>query len=261
MAIRILSLAAVALTAGTVHAGTILETVTRDLNSQKTSTHITMAQDGMMRVEQKPADTFMVFRDDTIFNVNNREKNYTAMDRAAMKRMAEQINPAMKQMQEQMAKMSPEQRAQMEKMMGNRMPGMGKEKSVEVRKTARTGKIGGYSCSYVEKYEDAVMTEELCVVPPGSLKGSQELIDAAKKMSALMQEMLSGIDSPWIRQMADNQSASYDKIGGVPVLSRHYSDGKAVSEMTLKAIRGESIPAAAFDVPAGYTKKDLMTRR
>lgn len=261
MTIRILSVAAVALAASTVHAGTILEMVSRDLVNQKTDTHLTMAQDGKMRVEQKAGDSFMIFKDDTLFTINNREKNYMAMDRAAMKRMAEQINPALKQMQEQMAKMSPEQRAQMEKMMGTRMPGMGKEKSIEIRKTSRTGKIGSYSCNYVERHEDGAMTEEMCVVPPGSLKGSDELIAAARKMSALLQEMLNGIDAPWLKQMADNQTANFDKIGGVPVLTRHFNAGKAVSETTMKTIRSEAIAASAFEVPAGYTKKDMMARR
>lgn len=249
---------------GAAHAGTVLETVNRDLPAgadSKTHTMMTYAQDGKMRVETKPGDTLMIFKDETIFTVNHKEKSYYSMDRAAMKRMADQVNPALEQMQDQLAKMSPEQRAQMEKMMGSRLPGMGKQKSQEIRKTARTDKIGGYTCSYVEVHEDGVLSDELCVVPPGTVKGSQDLMDAAVKMSALLKEMLGGIDAPWLKQSVDKQVADYEKLGGLPLLTRHYSGGQPASETTLKSIRNEPVPAALFEIPAGYAKKEMMARK
>jgi hypothetical protein len=256
---------ALALAIGGAHAGTVLETVNRDLPASadgKMHTMMTYAQDGRMRVETKPGDTLMIFKDDTIFTVNNKDKSYYSMDRAAMKRMADQVNPALKQMQDQLAKMPPEQRAQMEKMMGNRLPGMGKQqKSQEIRKTARTDKISGYTCSYVEVHEDGILSDELCVVPPGTVKGSQELMDAAAKMSALLKDMLSSIDAPWLKQSVDKQVADYEKIGGLPLLTRHFADGKPTSETTLKSIRNEPVPAALFEIPAGYAKKEMMGRK
>jgi hypothetical protein len=258
---RLLCLSALLVAANAAHAGTILETISRELAPDgESSTMSTYAQAGSMRVEGNAGDGVMIFRNDTIYLVNPREKSYAIMDHETMKRMAEQVNPALKQMREQLAKMPPEQREQMEKMMAQRMPGLGKQKTQDIRKTSRTEKIGGVPCTYVEVVEDGVLSDELCVAAPGALKGTQELMDAAMKMSALLKEMTSTLDAPWLKDMMERQAANYEKLGGVPVLTRHFTDGKASHETTIKSVRTEAIPAASFEVPAGYTKKDLMSR-
>src|SRR5262245_31052999 len=122
MRIRNLGLALLLLAAGPAHAGTVLETTTQNLANQTTQANRTLAQDGKLRVEQQSPESFMLFRDETVFTVNGRDKTYVALDRAALTRMVDQINAASKKMQEQMAKLPPEQRAQMEKMMGGSMP-------------------------------------------------------------------------------------------------------------------------------------------
>lgn len=251
-------IAAILLMAGSAHAGTVMESLNKDLAGNRAeSTTTTYAQAGQMRVEPGTNDGFLIFKNDTLYSINNKDKNYLVMDRATMKKMIDQINPMMKQMQEQLAKMPPEQRAQMERMMGKKIPGMGPASVQEVRKTARTGKIGGYSCNYVEVAEDGVVANELCVVAPAALKGGDELMNAALKMSALVHDMLQGMDAPWLKQSVDRQVENYGKIGGVPVLSRYYTDGKAVNETTIKSIRTQALPASTFEVPAGYSRKEL----
>ncbi len=244
-------------------AGTILETLNRGLGGGGTTTINTWAQDGMLRVETKPSEATMIFKDDTLYSINHQEKSFVAMDRASMKRMADQLSPALNAIQEQMKNMTPEQRAQMEKMMGGRMPaGMGApETKQELKRTSRTDKIGDYKCTYVEVIEDGVLTDEVCVAPASSIKGSEELIVAGKKMADLMKEMMSGMNAPWLKQMAEKQTQNFEKLGGIPVLSRHFEDGKPNNETTMTAIRSESLAASMFQVPAGYTKKDMTAPR
>jgi hypothetical protein len=260
MLVRTLTILALACSAA--HAGTTLETVNRDLADGRATTINTWAQNGMMRVETQPTESTMVFKDDTIYVINHQDKSYFVMDRASMKRMADQVNPMLKMLQERMKDMTPEQRAQMEKMMGGSVPGMGgAEKKQEIKRTARADKIGGHSCTYVEVLEDGVLTDEMCIVPGTALKGSDELLASAKKMANLMKEMMSGMDAPWLQQMAQKQMHNFESLGGIPVLSRHFDAGKPRSETTLTSIRSESLGAATFEVPAGYTKKDMMTPR
>ena len=260
MPMRALTLTALAALSSTLHAGTVMETVSRDLGDPGNATTITTyAQDGRLRVEPRPGDSVMIFKDDVIYNVNRKDRTYVVMDRATMKRMADQINPALKQMQEQLAKMPPEQRAQMEKMMGGRAAGMMSDEPQEIRKTERTGKASGYPCSYVEVHQGGALTDEFCVVSVNALKGSQDLLASAKKMSALMKEMFANLDAPWLKDMV-SKHADYEKIGGIPVLTRHFADGKAAHETAMQAIRSESLAASLFDVPAGYAKKDMMMR-
>jgi hypothetical protein len=265
MPIRTLPLLTLALFAGVAQAGTLLETVNRDLGGNGGETVInTWAQNGMMRVEtqaEKMANrSTMIFKNDTIYALNHQDKSYIAMDRDSMKRVAEQLNPALKMLQERMKDMTPEQRAQMEKMMGGRLPpGVGEaEKKTEIKRTARADKVGGHSCTYVQVLEEGTLTDEMCVTPGNALKGSDELMTAATKMADLMREMMSTMDAPWLKQMADKQVQNFAALGGIPVLSRHFEAGSPQSETTLKSIRSEALAASIFDVPAGYTKKDML---
>lgn len=256
---RLLILASLAAASFGVQAGAVMEMQVRDLTNAKATpiTVVTQAQDGRMRVEPKPGDAVMIFKDDVIYNLDVQDKSYMALDRATMKRMADKAGPALKQMQEQLAKMPPEQRAQMEKMMGDRIPGMVASAPQEIRKTARTGKAAGHACTYVEVLEKGVLQDEYCVVAPGALKGSQELFDAARRISALMQEMLGSLNAPWLQEIADRQP-NFDKLGGIPVASRHFQNGKAVHESSLQSLRSESLPASLFEIPAGYTRREMM---
>lgn len=261
MPIRTLSLLTLALCAGATQAGTLLETVNRDLSANGGSMTInTWAQNGMMRVETQADEgaqrSTMIFKNDTIYAIDHRDKSYYAMDRESMKRVAEQLNPALKMIQERMKDMTPEQRAQMEKMMGGSLPGV--EKKTEIKRTARTDKVGGHSCSYVQVLEDGVLTDEMCVAPSQSLKGSDEVMTAATKMAGLMREMMSTMDAPWLKQMADKQIQNFAELGGIPVLSRHFAAGSPQSETTLTSIRTQTLAASTFDLPAGYTRKDML---
>lgn len=265
MPIRTLSLSILSLSmyASLAHAGTKLETVNRDLSDGRATTINTWAQGGMLRVEAQPNESTMIFKDDTIYAISHRDKSYIAMDRASMKRMAEQINPALQALQARMKTMTPEQRAQMEKMLGGRLPkGMGEpEKQQQITRTSRNDKINGHSCTYVEVHEDGVLTDELCVVPGNALKGSAELMSAAKSMSALMQDMMAGMDAPWLKQMAHKQMQNFEALGGIPVLTRHFVDGKPRNETTLASINSETLAASLFEIPAGYSKKDMTAPR
>jgi hypothetical protein len=257
------SVAVTALLCGTAHGATVLKTSIRDLASNQESMAIVYAQNGQMRVESGgPQENFAIFTGDAMHAINPKDRNYVVIDRASMKQMAATVNPALKQMQERMAAMPPEQRAQMEKMMGAHLPGMsGKPVVEEIRKTGKSGKVAGYNCSYSEVLLDGVVSSEVCVAPIGALKGSQELYDASAKLGALMEDVLKEIDAPWLKEMASRQIENYSKLGGVPVFARSFKDGKVVRESTLQSIATQSVPATTFEVPAGFTRKEIMPQR
>ena len=261
MTIRILSFTALLMLACGATAGTVMETTTRDLNQNTNTLTTTQVQGGKIRMQSDDHDGFAVFRDDTLYVINGRDKNYVELDRATIKQMAATLNPALKQLQERMAAMSPEQRAQIEAMLGGSLPDMKEAPVQEVRRTARSGKVGQYACDYVEVLEQSVVTDELCVAAPASLSGGEELMAAATRMSQLMQDIFKDLDAPWLKQSLDRQLQNYDKLGGVPIAAKHFDDGKAVSETTLKSIRKESVAENLFEVPAGYARRDMMTAK
>jgi hypothetical protein len=246
------------LIAGSVaNAGAVMESVMRDLTAGRPErSMITSAQGGSMRVDVKPEGSTMIFKDDVFYMLDPKAKTYTAMDRATIKQMADQMAPMIKQMQDQLARMTPEQRAQMEKMMGRAMPGAPKQSAPTIRKTSRTGQGAGQACTYSEVVEDGVVSSEVCTVAPGKLSGGQEFMEAGLKMGNLMKDMLASM--PNLQQMATDTTAMYQQLGGIPVLTRTFVDGKPATETLVKSMRSESVPAAAFELPAGYTKRDLL---
>ena len=258
---RILSFTTLLIFTGGATAGTVMETTTRDLNQNTNTLTTTQVQGGKIRMQSDDHDGFAVFRDDTLYVINGRDKNYVELDRATIKQMAATLNPALKQLQERMAAMSPEQRAQIEAILGGSLPDMKEAPVQEVRRTARSGKVGQYACDYVEVLEQSVVTDELCVAAPASLSGGEELMAAATRMSQLMQDIFKDLDAPWLKQSLDRQLQNYDKLGGVPVAAKHFDNGKAVSETTLKSIRKESLAENLFEVPAGYARRDMMTAK
>ena len=244
--------------AGAASAGTVLEMINRDLANNTESLATTFAQDGRMRVNTGGTqDTFVIFRDETLYTFEPKEKTYIAMDRATMQKLASQLNPALKMLQEQMKNMSPEQRAQIERMTGTKLPGSTKEPAQEIRRTSRTGKVASYTCTYSEVLEDGVLQHEACVVPPAELKGSKELYDVGLKVATLVKDMMSTMDAPWMQQMLDRQMQNFSDLGGLPVLTRTFDEGKPLHESAMKAIRTESIPSGQFEIPADYKKRDL----
>lgn len=244
--------------ASSIQAGTVLEIVNRDLANKTESPAKTYAQDGRMRIETggTAQDSFAIFRDDTIYTFDPKQKTYLAMDRATIKQLADQLNPALKVLEQQMANMSPEQRAQMERVLGTKLPGT-KEPVEEVRKTSRTASFAGQSCTYSEILHDGVVQSEACVVPAASLKNSKELYDVAAKVSALIKDMVDSIDLPMLKQMANRQMENFDKLGGIPMHTRTFDGGQPVHEATVKGIRNEPLATTLFEIPSGYKKQEL----
>jgi hypothetical protein len=121
---QVLSLVSMSMLGFAANAGTVLEMVNKDLAAGGTESASTMyAQDGRIRFENQPGDSVIIFKDEAIHNINNQDRSYTVLDREAMRKLAEQLNPLLKQVQEQMKNMSPEQRAQMQRMMSGKLPG------------------------------------------------------------------------------------------------------------------------------------------
>lgn len=238
--------------------GTVLEMVNRDLRGGSESTAVTYAQDGKLRIETGArSDPFAIFRDETLYAIDPQKKTYKALDRAEIKRLADQINPALKMLQQHMASMPPETRAQMERMLGGQMPQTASRPMEEIRKTSRTETIAGYKCSYAQVLQDGVVHTEACVVPAANLEGGKELYDAVIKVGALLREMIESIESPSLRQVVHRELETFDKLGGIPVLTRSFDGGQVVRENTLKSIKTQALADDLFEIPAGYTKQEL----
>jgi len=106
--------------------------------------------------------------------------------------------------------------------------------------------------------EDGVLASEFCVVPQTTLKGGKDLAESSARVAALMADLLKQVDAPWLKQMADKQVENYAKLGGIPVMSRLFNEGKPVRESVLESATTSALPASLFQVPSDYTKREMM---
>lgn len=250
---------AATLVAGPAIAGTEMHMSIQDLDSKTTAPLRTFTQDGKLRIEEGER-VVMIFRDKALYALDTQERTYHVLDQKSLQQLADQLNPVLKQMQEQLAQLPPEQRAQMEQLMGGQIPGMGAPPKVEMRRTARNGEYGGHACRYVEVMENGTLSDEVCVTDAKRLQGADEFMAVVKEMSALMKQFTSAIQIP-LAQVTERYSTKFDELGGLPVFTRHYSDGKPDSETRLESIRSHSLPGTLFEIPQGYTRKDMLSGR
>jgi len=241
-------------------AGVYIETVTRDIKSGTTSPsqklHI---QGGMARIDTANGD--IIFKDDTLYSLDRESRSYRVMDRATMQQMASGINSAMQQMQARMAQMTPEQRAQMQQLMGA-LGGADPNAKANVYEAVDTGRnenADGRSCRVWNIKRNGVVEDEYCVVPFSSLPGKEDVQTLTRRMAELFRSLEQAMPAMAI---GGGMMRAYDRINGYPVRQRDIVAGKpAGTEELLKAWQEQSVPAAMFEIPAGYTRKDMPTGR
>ncbi len=238
-------------------AGVRVENVTRDIKTKVVdgATQTVLVQDGKIRVSSGK-DNGMILKGNTILIVDDGKKTYTEMDKEQMKKMAAQASAAMKQMQDKLKNMPPEQRAMMEKMLGNQIPGGLDSSKPDVYDTKNTGKtetVEGRKCAVWNLSRNGKLFEEMCVVPFSSLPGKEDFEKSFKEMAEAFAEFTKGMPS------VTNQVTVRSNVNGYPVRTRSYDAAGKLrgTETVLTKWVEESVPAASFEVPKGYKKKEM----
>jgi hypothetical protein len=251
------------LPATAAYAGVYLESSDKDLIGVDKPAITKMWFDGgRMRTERMEPDgdsQIAIFRDQAMYTLDPKSKSYRVIDKATADRLGGQIADARKKMEARMANMPPEQRKRMAEMMekmgggAGAMPGA-KPPERTLRNTGRTETVAGIKCTVWEAIEEGEKEQELCAAAPASIPGGEDVMKTFREISTMLSSFSQSIggdrngDEPW-RDM--------DKINGVPILTREFSDGKAHSEMRLMVARKESVPGSSFEVPPGYTEKKM----
>ncbi len=231
-----------------------MEMARKDLIDSKTpdKTSKIWAQDGKIRLDMAQDKQSVIFKDQTMYALDHSQKKCTVVDKATMDQAAPQMASAKQQMDARLAQMPPDQRAQVEKMMAQHggMGGMGPGATPPrtLKETPRTDTVAGVSCKIWEVSVNNVKDQELCVAPVGSVKGGEEMLSSFKNMAKLFDGMRGQMGGDKMNQVWGD----LDTIKGIPVLTRQFEDGKAVSEHRMLTSKSESVPSSSFDPPADY---------
>lgn len=242
-------------------AGVYMETSQLDLENPKQTpgTHKMWFDGGKFRSQTGSGDAVQIYRDDTFYVLEMKDKRYTALDKQSLEKMSSTIAAAKKQMDARMANMSPEQRAMVEKMMGQ--AGLGASAAATppprtVKATSRSETAAGRTCKVWEVEVSGKKEQELCVVPAGALPGGPDMLATMRQLGKVFEGFVDSLGAKG--NVASDAWRDLQKLDGIPVITRTFnSAGKATDEIRLSAIREEAVAATQFQVPAGFTQRKL----
>ena len=242
---KLILTAAAMLAATQVSAGVRIETVTRDIKTQVVDggTQVVMVQDGKIRMNNSKHGNGMILKNSVLYVFDDTRKTYSEIDKATMKKTADQAGAAMKQMEEHLKNMPPEQRAQMEKMMGGNMGG--KKDVYEAKDTGKSETSEGRQCRVWNVLKNGKVSEELCVVPFSSLPGKEDFEKAFKELADATAGMTAGLPG------AGDSIKARNSVNGFPVRVRYFDEaGKSRgTETILTKWIAESLAGSTFEVP------------
>ena len=158
-------------------------------------------------------------------------------------------------MKAQLAQMPPEQRAQMEQMMPG-LSGSDKKWTVEVVDTGKSDKVDGRNCRIWDVKRDGKLDDQICVVPYSDLPGKENF-------QADVREFREGVRGNG--EIRPHDGGHDDQRVQCPVEGERFPgalpwlrEGKlGDDEQVMKVWREETIPAAMFEIPAGYKQKQM----
>ena len=196
-------------------------------------------------------DQYTIIRLDkeTMYVVNPSEKSYAAMTFTEMEKQMKQANAQMDQsmgeMQEKLKSMPEAQRKMVEQMMANRMQAKTEGPAAEVVNTGEKRTISGYACTkYLIKQDTAVLAT-VWTTPEVKLNSVMQ-----SDMEAFMTRMAS-MNPMMPKGIIDGMK----KIKGFPI-EQEMGGAQGVKTVVTK-VEAKTLPAAEFDVPAGFTKKSM----
>lgn len=198
--------------------------------------------------------------------LNAGDKSYTEMTREDAKRIGGAIENARKQMQAQLAKMPPEQR----KVVEQAMAGMGGDvlmkapppkKAVEPAKAVANGttdKVADRACKGFDITRGGKKIAEACVASWTDLGLSAQDVTGLRKMTVFQQQMMADVNFEGMQTAPGAEAFEViDQINGFPLRVRTAGDGKRAQGMKVTKIERKDVDPKLFQVPQGWTKKDL----
>jgi hypothetical protein len=209
-------------------------------------------EDGKVRIGGANAKTVYVFKDRTMYVIDNTARIVHVLKHATLSQLAAHYADAVKQLEDAAASAPPDNRAEAQRKAADMKEVSDRMRQAvprDYRVTVRFESVDGHACRIWEEREKDAKRLELCVAPTASVPGGAEILSAIQTLSQFRQgsNFAFGVDfglSEWWQDIATLQ--------GVPILIREYKYDSEISEMMLSAMSQGVQSAAQFDMPNGY---------
>ncbi len=209
-------------------------------------------EDGKVRVGGKNAKMAYLFKDRTMYVIDNPSRTVHVLKHATLNQVIAHYAEAVQQLEAAAANASPDERAGAEQKAADMKAVSDRLRQPvprEYRVTVRFESVDGRACRVWEERESGTKRLELCVAPTATVPGGADILSGMKTLSQFRQgsDFAFGVEfglSDWW--------ADFASLGGLPLLVREYKYDSVVSEIMLTAMR-QGVPSASqLDIPDGY---------
>jgi hypothetical protein len=249
-----------ALISGMAHAGVVYDLNNRSLTTPPSASVVAhyFVQDDKVRVAASDGKMVFIFKDQTIYVIDNTARSVSAEKYATLDQIAAKATNTLKKLQDAAASAPADQRAMLEQA-ARQTKELGDQHSQPAsrsyRITDRSESVAGHHCRIWEESESGVKRLELCVAPVKTVPGGADVLRGMRTLSQYWRgsTFALGVEygpTPWW--------SGIDTLGGVPILIREFKGGNAIGETTLTAMRVDVPGASHFDLPDGYSVQEQL---
>jgi hypothetical protein len=252
-------------------AGVVYTLSSKDLQKAENSGDMTVSVDGknlkMEFADGAKGNGSMVFlgNENSVMMIDHERKQFFLMDEATLNQLGNQMSQAMVQMNEALKNVPPEQRAMMENMMkqrmGSMMPQAQEKVPTSIEKGDKSKTIAGYKTTHYLQKKGGQLENEFWVSAWKDIEGGDEAVEAFESMSDFMEKMMSSLsqggNNPMMASIDKNMFKQLKELGGFPVSSINYQNGKPSEEFTLKSAETRDLNKSTFAAPKGYKKQRM----
>lgn len=247
---------------GASMAGTVI-TLDEAVNDAPPQARIMYLDTDRLRMTSPLAD--IIFRGDQskVWVLQAKNHSYLELTPGGMAQAGARMDQAMAQMKEKLAAMPEAQRKQIEAMMAARGMGQGAPSAPPQPTYEKAGDfrtVGEWSCAPYRMILDGKPSSQVCIAKLSDLGLSRDDLKAFASFAAFMGQIRTAMGGARTPMTTMDFDAMTKAIGfeGFPVQTiSKFGDGSRQVVTTLKSIQHQDPPAGAFDLPAGYTKREM----
>jgi hypothetical protein len=213
-------------------------------------------EDGKVRIGGGNAKTVYVFKDRTMYVIDNTARIVHVLKHATLSQVIGHYADAVKQLEDAAAKASAEDRPEAERKVADMKIASDRLRDAvprDYRVTVRFESVDGHACRIWEEHEKGAKRLELCIAPAATVPGGVEILNGMKTLSQFRQgsDFAFGVDFALSEWWSD-----FALLGGVPLLIREFKYDSETSEVMLSSMHPGPQAAGLFDLPDGYPVQD-----
>ncbi len=192
--------------------------------------------------------------------LDHKRKEYVALTKEEMKKLAGTMNSAMEKMKAAMSKLPPGMQKMMKEKMG--AMGQGKKEPVQIKKAKSGEKVGQWTADRYEVSSGKKLVSRVWTAPIGKVGADPENFKSMKAMSEAFAEIGSEIGKVLGGGGAEAaQIELMNKMEGFPVKSVSVdSKGKDGRAYLLESVQKKTFNDSEFAVPSGFKKKNIAMK-